>query len=78
MVGSTSLTWSTAASSPVREAVTTLAEYEKVRVFATRDPKVRLSWATSDFPGWFQSDPTTDVGESNARSGSSAFQLSCV
>jgi hypothetical protein len=58
--------------------VITLAEYENVRVFVMLDPMVRLSWATSDLPGWSQSEPTTDRGESPPRFVWSALQLSRV
>ena len=42
------------------------------------DPMFWLSWATSDLPGWSQSEPTIDVAESPHRIVLSAFQLSWV
>ena len=69
---------STLSAAPVRVAVILLAEYEKVRVFVIVDPMFWFNCATSDLPGWSQSEPTVEVLESPHRIVLAATQESWV
>ncbi len=47
-------------------------------MFVIFEPMFWFNWATSDLPGWSQSEPTVEVGESPHRMVLAAFHESWV